>query len=93
MPFYLVLNAPDSLFEKLLPVFDPEMRDPGGNSLLLPALVGGLCGNSLARYEQLLAMGLNPDEKNLAGFSCNDVINYFKNQHTNQHTKGKKHVR
>lgn len=93
MPFYLVLNAPDSLFEKLLPVFDPEMRDPGGNSLLLPALVGGLCGNSLARYEQLLAMGLNPDEKNLAGFSCNDVINYFKNQNTNQHTKGKKHVR
>jgi hypothetical protein len=92
MPFYLALYAPDSLFEKLLPVFDLEMRDPGGNSLLLPALVSGLCGNSLARYEQLLAMGLNPDEKNQAGFSCNDVINYFENKNTNQNTKGKKHV-
>ena len=79
MPFFLTLFAPDSLFEKILPGFSPEMRDSGGNSLLLPALLHGLNSGSMERYEKLAAAGFDPDEKNLIGFSCNDVINYFKN--------------
>jgi hypothetical protein len=73
MPFYMTLMAPDSVFEKLAPCFDLSSRDPGGNSLLLPALIHGLCNNSMARYSFLRQQGLDPDEKNIAGFSADDL--------------------
>ena len=74
MPFYMTLMAPDSVFGKLFPVFDLTSRDTGGNSFLLPALIYSLCKEDMSRYEFLLARGLDPDEKNLAGFSCNDLL-------------------
>ena len=74
MPFYMTLMAPDSVFGKLFPVFDLTSRDTGGNSFLLPALIYSLCKEDMSRYEFLLAHGLDPDEKNLAGFSCNDLL-------------------
>ena len=80
MPFFITLIAPDDVFEKLYPVFDRQMRDSGGNSLLFPALIHGLCSDSAARYHKLLADGFDPDEKNIAGFSCNDALEYFKNK-------------
>ena len=76
MPFYMTLMAPDSVFEKLAPCFDLSSRDPGGNSLLLPALVHGLCNNAMERYSFLRRKGLDPDEKNSAGFSCNDLNSF-----------------
>ena len=76
MPFYMTLMAPDSVFEKLFPYFDLSSRDPGGNSLLLPALVHGLCNNSTERYSFLRLQGLDPDEKNIAGFSADDLAWY-----------------
>ena len=73
MPFYMTLMAPDSVFEKLFPYFDLSSRDPGGNSLLLPALVYGLCNNAMERYSFLRQQGLDPDEKNIAEFSADDL--------------------
>ena len=48
--------------------------------LLLAALIRGMLSTSMERYELLLEKGLDPDEKNLAGFSCNDVIRFLKNK-------------
>ena len=79
IPFYMTLFAPDSVFEKLFPLFDLNCKDPGGNSLLFPALVRGLTGSGMERYNFLLAQGLNADEKNIAGFSCDDVIKQVEN--------------
>ena len=31
----------------------------------------------MSRYNFFLAQGLDPDEKNIAGFSCNDLIKHF----------------
>ena len=78
MPFYMTLMAPDEVFEKLFPLFDLTVRDPGGNSLLLPALVHGLRNNSTERYSFLRLQGLDPDEKNLAGFSADDLEWFIK---------------
>ena len=80
MPFFITLMAPDDVFEKLYPVFDKKMRDSGGNSLLLPALIRGLVESPDCRYHKLLADGFDPDEKNIAGFSCNDTLEYFRNK-------------
>ena len=72
--FYITLLAPDRVFEKMFNHFDISVRDPGGNSLLFPALISGLYSGNMARYNLLLEKGFDPDEKNLAGFSCNDLI-------------------
>ena len=78
MPFFITLMAADKVFEKLFPLFDLTERDPGGNSLLLAALVHGLCSNSMERYHFLRKQGLDPEEKNLAGFSCVDLERFVK---------------
>ena len=70
----ITLSASDGVFEKLFPTFDLTSRDPGGNSYLLPALIHCLNQGDMSRYNFLLAKGLDPDEKNLAGFSCNDLL-------------------
>ena len=72
--FYITLLAPDNVVEKMFPYVDISVRDPGGNTLLFPALISGLCSGNMARYNLLLEKGFDPDEKNLAGFSCNDLI-------------------
>lgn len=81
MPFFLALAAPDSVFEKCFQAEkDMALRDPGGNSILLPALIRSLCAGNMKRYDFLISKGLDPDEKNLEGFSCNDTVEYFKNK-------------
>ena len=77
--FFMTLEAPDSVFEKLFPLFDLKERDSGGNSHLLAALVRGLVSNDLSRYNFLLAQGLDPNEKNMAGFSCNELAAHLEN--------------
>ena len=77
LPFYITLVAPDRIFEKLFPYFDLTARDPGGNSLLLPALIHSMCGDA-KRYKFMLSQGLDPNEKNLANDSCSDVICHFR---------------
>ena len=80
MPFYLALTAPDSLFYKFFQSVDPKVRDTAGNTLLFPALIRDLVGGSTRKhYQYILEHGLDPEEKNLAGFSCNDFIKYFNN--------------
>lgn len=78
MQFYITLKAPDNVFEKLFPLFDLDARDPGNNSLLMPALVYSLCSGSMKRYEFMLEQKLDPDEKNNAGFSCSDLTAWYK---------------
>ena len=77
--FFITLDAPDNVFEKLFPLFDLTERDPAGNAHLLAALVRGISENDMNRYNFLLTKGLDPDEKNFAGFSCNDWTAYLKN--------------
>lgn len=77
MPFYLILTAPDSLFKKYFQTVNPDLRDPAGNTLLLPALIYGLTTGDMTRYEFLLSKGLDPEYKNLAGYSCNDAMQHF----------------
>lgn len=75
LPFFVVLKAPDAVFRKFLPSFDLKIRDQGGNSLLLPALLHSLLNENMKRYNFMLdELKVDPDEKNLAGFSCNDLI-------------------
>ena len=73
----MTFEAPDRIFEKLLPLFDLQKKDPAGNSLLMAALVRGLDKEDMSRYNFLLAQGLDPDEKNIAGFSCNDLVKHL----------------
>ena len=81
MPFYLALTAPDSLFYKFFQSVNTKLRDTAGNTVLFPALVRDLAeGGSRKHYQHILELGLDPDEKNLAGFSCNDVIRFLKNK-------------
>ena len=75
--FYMTLMAPDSVFERLCPIFDLTEKDPAGNTHLLAALVRGLYHNDMSRYNLLLEKGLDPDGKNIAGFSCNDLVAHF----------------
>ena len=50
-------------------------------TVLFPALIRDLAGNCvLKHYLHMLKFGLDPDEKNLAGFSCNDTLEYFRNK-------------
>ena len=80
LPFYVTLVAPDKIFQKLLPLWDLCAKDPAGNSLLMPALCYlWLMQNdeAKARYNFLIEQGLDPNEKNLAGFSCSNVIKKF----------------
>lgn len=82
LPFYIALIAPDHFFDKFFKTFDPVQQDWCGNSLLMPALLHDLCNDDKERkrYNFLLQKGLDPDKKNLAGFSCNEMIKYFKNK-------------
>lgn len=75
--FFMTLMASDQVFEKLFPLFDLKEKDPAGNSLLMAALIHGLSSNDMSRYEFLQEQGLDPDEKNIAGFSCNDLIAFL----------------
>ena len=77
MPFYIALNAPDNIFYKFFQSGDQHLRDKAGNSVLFPALVHDLLNNGLNRFEFLCQKGFDPDEKNLAGFSCNDMIKHY----------------
>ena len=77
IPFFITLEAPDHLFEKFLPLFDLQKRDTAGNSFLMAALVRGLDKGDMSRYNFLLSQGLDPDEKNVAGFSCNDLVKHL----------------
>ena len=80
MPFYIALTAPDSLFYKFFQTVNPKWRDTAGNTVLFPALIRDLAGGGIWKHCQyMLERGLDPDEKNLAGFSCNDFIKYFNN--------------
>ena len=80
MPFYLALTAPDSLFYKFFQAVNPKVRDTAGNTVLFPALIRDLvCGGTRKHYQYMLKKGLDPNEKNLAGFSCNDFIKYINN--------------
>jgi len=78
IPFHIALNCPDSLF---YPFFEaqaasPRLRDFYGNSVLFPALVHDLRAGTQGRFHFLLKRGYDPDEKNLIGFSCNDVLSF-----------------
>ena len=75
--FFITLAAPDNVFEKLFPLFDLQERDSGGNTHLFAALVRGLDKGDMSRYSFLLEQGLDPDEKNIAGFSCNDLVKHL----------------
>ena len=77
MPFFIALESPDNIFFKFFQSADLTLRDKAGNSLLFPALVHDLLNGSLNRFEFLCNKGLNPDEKNLAGFSCNDMLQHY----------------
>ena len=77
IPFFMTLKAPDELFEKFLPFFDLRQKDPAGNSFLMAALVRGLDKGDMSRYNFLLSQELDPDEKNVAGFSCNDLVKHL----------------
>ena len=81
MPFYIALTAPDTLFYKFFQTVYPKWRDTAGNTVLFPALIRDLAGwGTRKHYQHMLEQGLDPDEKNLAGFSCNDVIRFLKNK-------------
>ncbi len=77
MLFFIALNCPDNIFYKIFQAPDFTLRDKAGNSVLFPALVHDLLNGSLNRFEFLCQKGLDPDEKNLAGFSCNDMIQHY----------------
>ena len=78
--FYMTLAAPDQVFEKLFHLFDLTKKDPAGNSFLMAALIHSLAEDDMTRYNFLLAKGLDPDEKNLAGFSCSDLTALIEKQ-------------
>lgn len=74
IPFLIALKAPDSLFYKFFRSVDPSLRDRVGNTLLHSALMHDLCsGSGMERYEFMLEHGCDPDAKNDAGFSSNDL--------------------
>ncbi len=80
MPFHIALNCPDSLF---YPFFEsgtasPRLQDCYGNSVLFSALIHDLAAGTEDRYHFLLERGYGPDEKNLIGFSCNDVLSFYR---------------
>ena len=77
MPFHIALKAPDDLFFKFFQSADLQLRDKAGNSVLFPALVHDLRNNRLNRFEFLCQKGFDPNEKNHAGFSCNDMIKHY----------------
>lgn len=77
MPFFIALESPDGIFFKFFQSADLTLRDKAGNSVLFPALVHDLLNGSLNRFEFLCQKGFDPDEKNLAGFSCNDMLQHY----------------
>ena len=92
LPFFITLMAPDAVFKKFLPSFDVNIHDQGGNTLLLPALLYSLLKKNMERYNFMLeALKFDPDEKNSAGFSCNDLNSFVEN--INKNMKGNKYVR
>ena len=77
MPFFIALNCPDNIFYKFFQSADFTLYDKSGNSVLFPALVHDLLKGCFDRVEFLCHKGLDPDKKNLAGFSCNDMLQYY----------------
>jgi hypothetical protein len=77
MPFYIALNCPDRIFYKFFQSPNLAIRDKAGNSPLFPALVNDLLNGKLNRFEFLCQKGFDPNEKNLAGFSSNDMIKHY----------------
>jgi len=77
MPFFIALNCPDNIFYKFFQSPDFTLRDKAGNSVLFPALVHDLLNGGLNRFEFFCQKGVDPDEKNLAGFSCNDMLQHY----------------
>ncbi len=80
MPFDIALNCPDRIFYKFFQSPKLAIRDKAGNSPLFPALVNDLLNGKLNRFEFLCQKGFDPNEKNLAGFSCNDMIKHYVNK-------------
>ena len=80
MPFFIALSCPDNIFYKFFQSADFTLHDKTGNSVLFPALVHDLLNGRLDRFNFLTQKGVDPDEKNLAGFSCNDMIKHFSNK-------------
>lgn len=75
MPFLITLKAPEPLFQKFIRSVDPGVRDRTGNTLLHYAVIHDLSKDAAdMRYPLLLEMGCDPNAKNDAGFSCNDLI-------------------
>ena len=75
IPFLITLKAPESLFQKFIRTVDPGIRDRTGNTLLHFAVIHDLSKDAAdMRYPLLQEMGCDPDAKNDAGFSCNDLI-------------------
>ena len=88
LPFFITLRAPDDIFKKCLPSFNIKNHDQGGNTLLLPALLYSIHQKNMARYNFMLdELKFNPDEKNLAGFSCNDLYYSIKDVKTKNKEK------
>jgi hypothetical protein len=77
MPFFIALNCPDNIFYKFFQSADLTLHDKAGNSVLFPALVHDLLNGNLNRFEFFCQKGVDPDEKNLAGFSCNDMLQHY----------------
>lgn len=86
IPFLIALEAPDSLFRKYFRNVDPGLRDRVGNTLLHYALAHDLHSGETARYPFMLEQGCDPEAKNEAGFSCQDLLNHIE---TMKKTKGK----
>ena len=78
IPFYIALAAPSDVFKLFFQTVDTSLRDSGGNSLLLPALLCDLSYGRFYRSRFMQSHGLDPDAVNLAGFSCNDYIEHIK---------------
>ena len=92
LPFVYCVTAPDSLWKKYLKFRGnpASFKDQNGNTLLHAALLRAVLKSfssfsdsaspHMACYRYLLACGCDPDQKNKAGFSCNDLLVIIKNK-------------
>ena len=77
IPFLIALKAPDTLFRKFFHTVNSSLRDRVGNTLLHYALARDLRSGETARYPFLLERGCDPEVKNEAGFSCQDLLKHI----------------